>query len=207
MGRGWVLRVRLRPEGAAGKGRCALARRVGCQGGDGGEEQGAGAGHVRPQDFEHSLHRLRRHPLAYWAAVLVAALLAARLAALVTPPPAGRQSPHGAASVGSSPPPSLADGERALAVPLGDTPIALHRGDTVDVLGTFDVDAATNSGAAASADTGPTVVIATGATVLDVTDRAATIAVPIDLVPKVAFALAKGTVTLARSPGPQSNGD
>ena len=155
------------------------------------------------------LHRLRRHPLAYWAAVLVAALLAARLAALVTPPPAGQQSPQRADSVGSRPPPSLADGERALAVPLGDTPIALRRGDTVDVLGTFEVDASagTSASAVASAGTGPTVVIATGATVLDVTDRAVTIAVPLDLVPKVAFALAKGTVTLARSPGPQSNGD
>ena len=54
----------------------------------------------------------------------------------------------------------------------------------------------------------PTVTVAAGALVIDVTDRAVTLAVPVDVAPRVAFALASGKVTLTLAPpGPSPHGD
>jgi Flp pilus assembly protein CpaB len=78
----------------------------------------------------------------------------------------------------------LPEGARALAVPVGPGTPPVGRGDRVDVLATFDAQ--------------PTFAVATGAAVLAVTDgKAVTVAVTPDEAPRVAFALAQGTVTLA----------
>ena len=81
-------------------------------------------------------------------------------------------------------------GERALAVPAGKA-VPLRRGDRVDVLATFDAEPTEGD---------PTGAVATGALVLDAGADTVTVAVPVELAPKVAFAVAKGTVTLALAP-------
>jgi Flp pilus assembly protein CpaB len=89
-------------------------------------------------------------------------------------------------------------GHRAVAVPgsaggLGtDTP-PLRVGDRVDVLATFDVLDPTDG----SASTEPTGTVADGALVVDVSDEAVTVAVPAADAARVAFAAARGTITLA----------
>ncbi len=86
-------------------------------------------------------------------------------------------------------------GYRAVAIPNDDQMPAVRVGDRVDVLVTFDVgdglDANTESAAA------PSFAVASGAEVLAVTPRALTLAVDADDAPRVAFALAKGAVTVA----------
>ncbi|MEY2569085.1 MAG: pilus assembly protein CpaB [Actinomycetota bacterium] len=80
----------------------------------------------------------------------------------------------------------LPEGGRALAVPVGPGTPPLRRGDRVDVLVTFDKE--------------PTFAVAEGAGVLAVTDagKSVTVALTPDEAPRVAFALAQGTVTLAQ---------
>jgi Flp pilus assembly protein CpaB len=80
-------------------------------------------------------------------------------------------------------------GRRAVAVPtVAGLPVEI--GDRVDVLATFDTGA-----------TGvePTVVVARDALVVAHEDDAVTIAVEQDVAPRVAYALAVGTITLALS--------
>ena len=80
----------------------------------------------------------------------------------------------------------IPDGTRALAVPVGPGTPTLRRGDKVDVLATFDGDE-------------PTFAVASGAGVLDVVaGKTVTVALTADEAPRVAFALAQGTVTLAQ---------
>lgn len=93
-------------------------------------------------------------------------------------------APWGVQGVAALVPP----GRRALAVPAGPGGLALRRGHRVDVLATFD---APDQGAE------PTFPVATAALVLEVAGEAVTIAVAPDEAPRVAFALARGTVTLA----------
>ncbi len=78
----------------------------------------------------------------------------------------------------------LHSGERALAVPNGAGTPPLSIGDRVDVLST-------------ASDSGDTVVVASGARVLAVDERAIAVAVLPDDAPGVAAALATATVTLA----------
>jgi Flp pilus assembly protein CpaB len=78
----------------------------------------------------------------------------------------------------------LRPGERALAVPVGPGTPPLALGDRVDVLAT-------------APDSGTTALVADGARVLGIDERAVTIAVrPANAAP-VAAALAAGTITLA----------
>lgn len=89
----------------------------------------------------------------------------------------------------------LPPGSRAVAVPNGRPSLALVRGDTVDVLATFDPTDADGDA--------PTFPVATAALVVDVGDESAAVAVTPDEAARVAFALASGVVTLAlASPGP-----
>lgn len=100
-------------------------------------------------------------------------------------------------------------GQRALAVPVDPGGLALRLGDRVDVLATFDVvegagpvDVAASSevvpaSAGTSRAAAPTFPVATAALVVDVGAEAVTVAVSVDEAPRVAFALARGTVTLA----------
>lgn len=83
----------------------------------------------------------------------------------------------------------LPEGARAVAVPTGAATPPLQKGDHVDVLVSFD-----------PADAGqgePTFPVATGALVLDVSPEAATVAVGPEEAKAVAFAVGRGTVTLA----------
>ncbi|MDP9070437.1 MAG: hypothetical protein M3N68_03965, partial [Actinomycetota bacterium] len=81
-------------------------------------------------------------------------------------------------------------GRRALAVPVERGRLPLRAGDRVDVLATFEV----------AEDAGePTFPVATSALVVDVADEAVTVAVSPDEAPRVAFAIARATVTLALS--------
>ncbi len=90
----------------------------------------------------------------------------------------------------------LPPGSRAVAVPNGRPGLALVRGDTVDVLATFDP-------ADAAEGVAPTFPVATAALVVDVGDESAAVAVTPDEAARVAFALASGVVTLAlASPSP-----
>lgn len=92
----------------------------------------------------------------------------------------------------------LPAGSRAVAVPNGRPGLALVRGDSVDVLATFDP-----GGSADSAGTAPTFPVARSALVVDVGDESAAVAVTPDEAARVAFALASGVVTLAlASPTP-----
>ena len=97
-------------------------------------------------------------------------------------------------------------GHRALAVPVDPGGLSFRLGNRVDVLATFDVSGeavASDGGVAASTDDGPlaapapTFPVATDALVVDVGDESVTVAVTDDEAPRVAFALARGTVTLA----------
>jgi Flp pilus assembly protein CpaB len=93
---------------------------------------------------------------------------------------AGRLAPEGVSGVAAL----LPAGARALAVPVGPGTPPLRRGDRVDVLVTLDGE--------------PTFAVAAAAEVLALaTDKAVTLAVTPDEAPRVAFALAQGTVTLA----------
>jgi hypothetical protein len=67
----------------------------------------------------------------------------------------------------------------------------LEVGDRVDVLATFDPGV--------SGDGEPTFAVATGAVVVHVGDDAVTVAVRQAAAPRVAYALAAGTVTLVLS--------
>jgi len=99
---------------------------------------------------------------------------------------AGQLAPDGRRGLGALLPP----GSRAVAVPNGRPGLALMRGDTVDVLATFD--------AADPADgSPPTFPVARGALVVDVGDESAAVAVTPEEAARVAFALASGVVTLA----------
>lgn len=97
-----------------------------------------------------------------------------------------RLAGRGAHGVAAMVPP----GFRAVAVPNDDHMPAVRVGDRVDVLVTFDV------GDDAGAET-PSFAVAAGAEVLAVTPRAMTLAVRADDAPRVAFALAKGAITVA----------
>lgn len=104
-----------------------------------------------------------------------------------------RVAPEGLGAVAALVP----EEHRAIAVPtaaggLGTDAPPLAVGDRVDVLATFDV--IDPSGADGGAPTG---TVTAGAMVVDVGESAVTIAVPIDEVARVAFAVARGTVTLA----------
>lgn len=91
----------------------------------------------------------------------------------------------------------LPPGQRALAVPTGKGALTLRRGQRVDVLVTFE---AAEGGA--EARTEPTFPVASAALVLEVGEEAVTVAVSPAEAPRVAFAVARGTVTLAlTSPG------
>ncbi|MDP8992888.1 MAG: RcpC/CpaB family pilus assembly protein, partial [Actinomycetota bacterium] len=82
-------------------------------------------------------------------------------------------------------------GRRALAVPAGKGGLALRRGQRVDVLATFDVTDGRSE---------PTFPVASAALVVDVGEEAVTVAVGPEEAPRVAFAVARGTVTLALTP-------
>lgn len=90
-------------------------------------------------------------------------------------------------------------GHRALAVPVDPGGLSFRLGNRVDVLATFDVagDPAAGPGPGAAVSPEPTFPVATAAVVVDVGDQAVTVAVTSDEAPRVAFALARGTVTLA----------
>jgi Flp pilus assembly protein CpaB len=97
-----------------------------------------------------------------------------------------RVAPAGRSGIAALLPP----GTRAVAVPVDQKGLRLQVGDVVDVLATFDPDAAAPSG-------DPTFAVAERAVVVDVDDGAVTVAVGADEAPRVAFALAQGVVTLA----------
>ena len=122
---------------------------------------------------------------------------------------ATKLAPDGVRGVAALLPPGM----RGLAVPVDPAGMALERGHHVDVLATFDVEAGdmeagdvemgdgsasgsgdAQPGAAASA---PTFAVATAALVLDAGEESVTIAVSPHEAPRVAFAIARGTVTLA----------
>ena len=123
--------------------------------------------------------RLARAPWAGRVAVVPLAagevLLAAKLA------------PDGLSGVAALVPP----GHRALAIPVDPGGLALNAGHRVDVLATFD--AATPE----APDPEPTFPVATDALVVEAGDEAVTVAVTPAQAARVAFALARGTVTLA----------
>jgi Flp pilus assembly protein CpaB len=107
-----------------------------------------------------------------------------------------RLAPAGLSPVAARIPP----GHRAVAVPITAGGFATEAppvevGDRVDVLATFDV---------LESDAPPTAPVARGALVVEVADTRVTIAVEADDAAPVAFALARGTVTLALvgAPGP-----
>lgn len=104
---------------------------------------------------------------------------------------AAKLAPDGLRGVAALVPP----GERALAVPVDPGGLSLRTGHRVDVLATFEVA----DGVDGSGDAAPTFPVATEALVVDVADDSVTVAVPPDQAARVAFALARGTVTLALS--------
>ena len=83
----------------------------------------------------------------------------------------------------------LPPGTRGVTVPGGPAASRLSRGDVVDVLATFDPAAAQGHE--------PTFPVATGATVLDVAEETVTVAVDPEEAKRVAYAVAKGSVSLA----------
>ncbi|MGH9177871.1 MAG: RcpC/CpaB family pilus assembly protein, partial [Acidimicrobiales bacterium] len=127
--------------------------------------------------------RLAESPAGRVAVVPLAAgevLLAAKLA------------PDGLTGVAALVPP----GHRALAIPVDPGGLDLHAGHRVDVLATFDAAPADPArGTAPPAE--PTFPVATSALVVDAGEEAVTVAVPPPQAARVAFALARGTVTLA----------
>jgi hypothetical protein len=84
----------------------------------------------------------------------------------------------------------LPAGTRGLAVP-NASGIPVEVGDRVDLLATFDAQAA--------GDGPPTFAVAEGAVVVAVADDAVTVAVPRRVAPAVAYALTAGSVLLALS--------
>lgn len=105
-------------------------------------------------------------------------------------------APWGVRGVAALVPPGM----RALAVPVDHGGLALRRGDRVDVLATFDTTGDDGGGAGAGGEAGgvdPTFAVSSGALVVDVADGAVTVAVAPDDAPRAAFAIARGTVTLA----------
>jgi Flp pilus assembly protein CpaB len=86
----------------------------------------------------------------------------------------------------------LRAGWRALALPNDEHIPLLRVGDRVDVIATFNVGDDLQS-----ADAAPSVAVATNAEVLAVAPRTLTVAVATDDASRVAFALAKGAVTVA----------
>lgn len=113
---------------------------------------------------------------------------------------ADKLAPDGVRGIAALVPPGM----RALAVPVPAGGMALERGHYVDVLATFDTEpadtaptAGDGAGVEASEATAPTFPVATGALVIDAGEESVTIAVSPDEAPRVAFALARGTVTLA----------
>jgi pilus assembly protein CpaB len=92
----------------------------------------------------------------------------------------------------------LPPGKRGISVAAGPAAARLGKGDTVDVLATFD------PGSAGAAGKEPTFPVAVGATVIDVGGEAVTIAVDPEEAKRVAFATAHGavTVTLSTPSGP-----
>jgi Flp pilus assembly protein CpaB len=99
---------------------------------------------------------------------------------------AGQLAPDGRRGLTALVPP----GRRAVAVPNGRPSLTLVRGDTVDVLATFDPAGATEGAP-------PTFPVAVDALVVDVGDESAAVAVSPEEAARVAFALASGVVTLA----------
>src|SRR2546421_2050708 len=87
----------------------------------------------------------------------------------------------------------LPPGKRGIAVAAGPAAAKLGKGDTVDVLATFD------PATSAAAGKEPTFPVAVGATVIDVGDDAVTIAVDPEEAKRVAFATAHGAVTVVLS--------
>ena len=83
----------------------------------------------------------------------------------------------------------LPPGTRGITVAAGATAVRLARGDSVDVLATFDPAAAQGQE--------PTFPVATAAPVVDVRSESVTVAVGPEEAKRVAFALTHGTVTLA----------
>lgn len=91
----------------------------------------------------------------------------------------------------------LPPGKRGISVAAGPAAARLGKGDTVDVLATFDPATAPGKE--------PTFPVATGASVLDVSGEAVTIAVDPEEAKRVAFAAAHGAVTVVlSSPVPAS---
>jgi Flp pilus assembly protein CpaB len=84
----------------------------------------------------------------------------------------------------------LPRGRRAVAVPLARGGLRLRKGDVVDVLATFETPAPSGE---------PTFPVAIAATVLDAGPDNVTVAVTPEEAARVAYALAKGEVTLAAS--------
>jgi Flp pilus assembly protein CpaB len=84
----------------------------------------------------------------------------------------------------------LPRGRRAVAVPLERGSLRLRKGDVVDVLATFETPSPTGE---------PTFPVAIAATVLDTGTDSVTVAVTAEEAVRVAYALAKGEVTLAAS--------
>ena len=84
----------------------------------------------------------------------------------------------------------LPPGKRAVAVPLDRGSLRLHTSDVVDVLATFETPSPSGE---------PTFPVAIGATVIDATADNVTVAVTPEEAARVAYALAKGEVTLAVS--------
>lgn len=103
---------------------------------------------------------------------------------------AAQVAPAGRSGIGAL----LDAGQRAVAVPTGGMSPPLRVGDVVDVLATFDPDAA--------AGKDPTFAVAEGATVLAVGDDAVTVAVSPAGAARVAYAITAGVVTLALSGTP-----
>jgi len=87
----------------------------------------------------------------------------------------------------------LPPGKRGISVAAGPAAAKLDKGDTVDVLATFD------PATSAAAGKEPTFPVAVGATVIDVGDDAVTIAVDPEEAKRVAFATAHGAVTIVLS--------
>ena len=151
---------------------------------------------VRPADVE-----VRSLPSALVPSGRLARSPAGRVAIVPLAPGevvlAAKLAPDGLTGVAALVPP----GHRALAVPVDAGALALRPGHRVDVLATLELGggavvegAAPAGGDAAGA---PTFPVATAALVVDADDDAVTVAVTPDEAPRVAFALARGTVTLA----------
>jgi hypothetical protein len=135
------------------------------------------AGRVRSRAVPLAL--LPRHALATLPSRAVAAVDLVPGEVVVAQRLAGRSAVAG----------RLPAGRRAVAVPtVAGLPVEI--GDRVDVLATFDTGA---TGAE------PTVVVARDALVVAHADDAVTVAVERDIAPRVAYALAAGTITLALS--------